>query len=398
MSHPNIAVIGAKWRDGAGGGATFEEDVLSALFAHPLEQKLVMYPASAKLKTAVKESGMSEQVTLVKAIKDPRLPGRLLRRAGRFVRRRRAPLPFAALAAAVGKAGAQCAWVLGGSVTPLDMPYVATIRGIQHRMQPWFPEYGSGGVWRERERLDEEYYRRAALVITGTAAGARELREAYGDCAGVVQVVPLPTPAFAIAAGMRPRGPRPTGVPPRYLFYPAAFAPHKNHVTAVQAVGALRSIAGAPHLVLTGADAGTMSHVMQEARALGIPDRVHSLGFVDRQRLIALYQHAEALLYPALSGPDNLPPLEAMALGCPVIAARVSGADEQIGDAGVLVDPLDALGFATAVRSLRYDPEARDAMVERGRLRARNWTSAQYVDTIISLINTRIGPIRALWP
>ena len=94
----------------------------------------------------------------------------------------------------------------------------------------------------------------------------------------------------------------------------------------------------APDIVFVGADKGTQKHVMAEAEALGVARRVHTLGFVDRERLVALYQHAEALIYPSLFGPDNLPPLEAMALGCPVIAARVDGADEQIGDAGILVD------------------------------------------------------------
>ena len=191
---------------------------------------------------------------------------------------------------------------------------------------------------------------------------------------------------------------RPDDVSGRYLLYPAQFWPHKNHVTAVRALSAMTLFDNAPELVCVGADKGTKDHVMKLAARMGVADRVHTLGFVDRDTLVGLYRNAEALLYPSLFGPDNLPPLEAMALGCPVIAARVSGAQEQLGDAAILVDPLDATGFATAVRTLRNDPVRRDTMIARGRARAEGWTAAQYASAVFALIDTQIAPVRALWP
>jgi glycosyltransferase involved in cell wall biosynthesis len=154
----------------------------------------------------------------------------------------------------------------------------------------------------------------------------------------------------------------------------------------------------APDLICVGADKGTKEHVLREARALGVGHRIHTPGFVDRNRLVTLYQHADALLYPALSGPDNLPPLEAMALGCPVIAANIPGAEEQLGKGAVLVDPFDIAGYAEAVRRLRDEPYWRDALVELGRERARSWTASQYVLSVLGLIQARIAPVRALWP
>ena len=102
-------------------------------------------------------------------------------------------------------------------------------------------------------------------------------------------------------------------------------------------------------------------------------------------------------MFPSLFGPDNLPPLEAMALGCPVIAARVHGAEEQLGAAALLVDPLDAEGFASGVRLLRDDPAERAAMIERGRIWASRWTAVDYASAVFALIDARIAPVRALW-
>lgn len=393
----SVAVVGAQWAKEAGGGSTFEEDVLSAAMANDSSHRLVVYPANSRMKEVIRNADAAERVALVKVIRDPRIPGRVFRRAKRMVLRRGKPLPFAALSDALRTAGAQCAWMLGGSIVPLDIPYVATIWDLQHRVQPWYPEVSSGGEWRERERLYAEFIQRASAIVVGTSAGAREIARAYGESAGGAHVIPFPTPSFALFAGSRPRLRRPPDLPPRYLFYPAQFWAHKNHITAVRVLDALRAMPDAPDLVLVGADKGTLAHVKREAEALGVARRLHIPGFVSRERLTALYQHADALLYPSLFGPDNLPPLEAMALGCPVIAARVDGAAEQFGDAVMLADPLNVRDYANAVRALRDEPLRADELVERGRERARRWTATEYASEVFSLIDTRIAPFRALW-
>ena len=393
-----IALVSTTWGKDASGGATFEEDVLRAALEMRTPHRLIVYPDTTFTRAIVAAADASSRVTFVKPMRKPRLPKRVLRRVGRVFRRRRPPLlPFAELSEALLKAGAQCAWMLGGSIIPLDMPYVATIWDLQHRLQPWFPETSSNGEWRERERLYSEFVRRAAAVVAGTSSGADEIRDAYGSPPGGVHVLPLPTPSFALSAKYG-SSLRPDDVPSRYLLYPAQFWAHKNHVTAVRALSAMTLFDHPPDLVCVGADRGTKEHVMRLASRMGVAERVHLLGFVDRDTLVGLYRNAEALLYPSLFGPDNLPPLEAMALGCPVIAARVSGAEEQLGDAALLVDPLDATGYAAAVRTLRHDPIRRDTLIARGRARAEGWTAAQYASAVFALIDAQIAPMRALWP
>ncbi|MFM6269445.1 MAG: glycosyltransferase, partial [Dolichospermum sp.] len=55
--------------------------------------------------------------------------------------------------------------------------------------------------------------------------------------------------------------------------------------------------------------------------------------------MTSLYINAFSLAFMSFFGPDNLPPLEAMALGCPVIASKVSGSEEQLGNNALLVNP-----------------------------------------------------------
>ena len=126
-------------------------------------------------------------------------------------------------------------------------------------------------------------------------------------------------------------------------------------------------------------------------------DQVHFLGFVPREDLVGLYRNALALTYPTFFGPENLPPLEAFGLGCPVIASRVRGADEQLGDAALLVDPTDVEGLAGAVWSLYQDQGLRKQLICRGRQRAARWTAEHFVQKVLAFIDG-FGRVRRCWP
>jgi glycosyltransferase involved in cell wall biosynthesis len=73
-----------------------------------------------------------------------------------------------------------------------------------------------------------------------------------------------------------------------------------------------------------------------------LPTGVEALGSVSRDELVSLYRRAAALVFPSLYEGFGLPPLEAMACGCPVAASAVASLPEVCGDAAVLFDPYEA--------------------------------------------------------
>jgi glycosyltransferase involved in cell wall biosynthesis len=87
--------------------------------------------------------------------------------------------------------------------------------------------------------------------------------------------------------------------------------------------------------------------------------------------------------------------MEAFGLGCPVIASAIPGATEQLGDAALLVEPLDAAGFADAVHRLE-DPALREQMIERGRRRATDASGDEYVRRVIEALDD-LGAVRRTW-
>ena len=290
-------------------------------------------------------------------------------------------------------------WFVGAEAIQVDIPYCAIVWDLQHRLQPWFPEVSANGQWNHREAFYSSFLRRAALIITGTTAGRGEVEKFYGVPAERIRILPHPTPRFALNAepvtdsGVLAR----YGLSPGYLLYPAQFWPHKNHANLLRAVAHLRDHEGLSfEVVLVGSDKGNEQHVRQLANHLGLDGQVHFLGFVALEDLVVLYQNAFALTYQSFFGPENLPPLEAFALGCPVIAANVAGAEEQLGDAAILVEPENVGQIAEAIRTLYNDPSLSDELVRRGRERAFARTADQFVRGVFSFLDD-FENIRHCW-
>ena len=149
-------------------------------------------------------------------------------------------------------------------------------------------------------------------------------------------------------------------------------------------------------VVLVGSDQGNLKYIQRLANDLELSSQIYFLGFVPKADLFLLYQNAFALIFPTYFGPDNLPPLEAFASGCPVIASNVAGADEQLGDAALLFDPKSPKQMALAIKSLYDNPELRQTLIQRGVERAAKWSGQDYVRGVFAILR-EFEPIRQCW-
>lgn len=296
--------------------------------------------------------------------------------------------------------GIEFTWSIGHyEHNAFDVPYMTTVFDLQHRLQPWFPEVSSEGLWQEREHFFSRYVGRAAYVITGTEEGRREIEDCYRIPSRRIRVLPLPTPGFCLAPPQVDvtQRVRALGITGRYLFYPAQFWPHKNHANLLEALRQLNAQETEPfQLALVGSDHGNLEYVRELARSLQVDQHVLFLGFVSQEDLVALYQGAFALVYTSLFGPDNLPPLEAFALGCPVVMSDYPGAREQLGEAPYYAGATHPGELVAAVRELERDPQERERRVAMGRARARSWTAPDYVRGIFAILD-EFASIRRCW-
>jgi glycosyltransferase involved in cell wall biosynthesis len=121
---------------------------------------------------------------------------------------------------------------------------------------------------------------------------------------------------------------------------------------------------------------------------LGLGDFVFSVGVVTSEKLLVIYKAAAALVYPSSYEGFGLPPLEAMAAGCPVICANVSSLPEVVGDSGLLVNADSVVDLARAMREILEEGVRRRLIVSGfKRVDAFSWnkTAVLHADVYNSL-------------
>jgi glycosyltransferase involved in cell wall biosynthesis len=232
-----------------------------------------------------------------------------------------------------------------------EAPTVVTLHDVQHRDLPDF--FGPARRSFRRIAYDRAAKAAEAVVVTSEFVRRRALDALELD-ATRVHVVP-----HAIDHGVFGPGDE---EPEPYVLYPARPWPHKNHARLFEAFAALRQTRPQLRLVLTGGG---------HERLGPLPEGVESLGTVSAGALASLYRRAACLVFPSLYEGFGLPPLEAMACGCPVAASRAGAIPEVCGDAAVYFDPMDVEAMAAAM--LEADGR-RDALRAKGFTRAAQFT------------------------
>jgi hypothetical protein len=112
------------------------------------------------------------------------------------------------------------------------------------------------------------------------------------------------------------------------------------------------------------------------AGRLGIAGQVRLLGQVDDRDLSALYSAAICFVYPSLYEGFGLQLCEAMAAGCPVLAARATSLPEILGDGGATFTLGDTAELVALLRSMATDDSRRAMLGSAGRSRAQHFTWA----------------------
>jgi glycosyltransferase involved in cell wall biosynthesis len=162
-----------------------------------------------------------------------------------------------------------------------------------------------------------------------------------------------------------------------------SIAKHKNvEIVLKQAAGL--DEAGID-IVLVGAASTIFSTSLS---AVSRPN-VHRVGYVSDDELAALYGRALCLVFPSKTEGFGIPPLEAMARGCPVIVSNIPSLLEVGGDAAVYVDPADGDGWRQTIIGLSGNEGLRATMSELGCKRSAlfSWkrSAKLYLDEISRL-------------
>lgn len=245
----------------------------------------------------------------------------------------------------------------------LNIKIIVPVHDLMHRYERKFPEVAS--EYESRETLFSSNARYAWCILTDSEIGKRQFVESYARYMRGKNsyVVKLP---FVVGEHIVEGAEEYIDVPAKYVFYPAQFWKHKNHLNLIKAIELLVKDIPDVRLLLVGSERNSRREMEQYIASHGLTDNILIKGFVSDGNVIYLYKHATAMIMPSYFGPTNIPPLEAMMLGCPVAVSNKYAMPEQVGDAGLLFDPDSPKEIAECIRKLWENEELRQDMIKKG--------------------------------
>lgn len=228
----------------------------------------------------------------------------------------------------------------------VDFPFVATNWDIGHWSTFAFPELVSSGEYAKRAAFYREILPQALFVFAESEAGKQELLKFTNISEEKIKVVPI----FAgncvdekVNVEKQDELLKQYGLEKyKYFFYPAQFWAHKNHTNLIKAFAEIHKTHPEYKLILTGADKGNKAYIQLLVEELELTNEVVFAGFVENAVVNTFFANTVALCMASCFGPTNMPPIEAMHIGCPVICSDLAGHREQLGDAALYFHPQDA--------------------------------------------------------
>jgi len=282
-------------------------------------------------------------------------------------------------------------------VSPLTRcPFVVTIHDCIHlRFPQYLPNQMAGHYARTMMRMSAH---RSKRILTVSQASKQDIVHYLGVPPEKVEVIynaldeRLATPPTeADMARVRER----YQLAAPFILYTGNIKPHKNIDRLIEAYAIMRrkGVVDAKLLII-GDDISKYPNLRRLIHRHQLHPHVRFFGFVSDDMLAILYRLATVFVFPSLYEGFGLPPLEAMAGGAPVITSNVSSLPEVVGDAAVLIDPLDASALADAMARVIGDSALRAELVRRGHERVKAFSWERSVTRIRDVYDELAGPPR----
>lgn len=230
-------------------------------------------------------------------------------------------------------------------------------------------------------RFQPSLARRADAIVVDTQAARADVADGIGVDPDKIHVVGVGIDESFFSIVREPSD-------PPFVLSVGTVERRKDLITAVEAVARIPDL----RLVSVGPLTPYADEVRATAARLGVSDRIELRGYVDDATLRELYSRAAALAFPSRYEGFGLPPLQALACGLPVVAARIPVTQEVLGDCAAYVEPGDFSGFTTALKSVKCSPDA--GLVDAGRRRAQTLTWSSVADRIVNTYYAALAQAR----
>jgi glycosyltransferase involved in cell wall biosynthesis len=257
-----------------------------------------------------------------------------------------------------------------------------------HDLSPFDPRSAEWLGWRFRARVRASINysaRTAAAIVVPSAFTKRGLIERYDLDPELIAIAPA-----AVDLDLAAMLDRPTrGELPRVIAV-GNVLPRKNLTTLGAAIARLRAAGSPVGLRIVGTVATEGRPIERELRGM-LGDAVSFTGYVSTAQLATEYAAADVLAFPSLFEGFGIPAIEAMQAGVPVVVSDTGSLPEAVGDAGLVLPPMDVEAWTVALDTVLHDDARRDELIARGHVRARSLSWTASATTVLETLQRAAG-------
>lgn len=276
-----------------------------------------------------------------------------------------------------------------------NLPYILVIHDLQHlHLKKFFTRL---------ERIERWLYyaipaRNATAILCDSEFTRKDISSYYGVPIDKVKIMPLHIPEYIanweIDVHRLTKVKNKYNLPDKFIFYPAQFWHHKNHINLIKAVQKVREKYGTKiNIILSGSKKQNFENSMNEIKHLELEKQIQYIGFVENEDMPYVYKSSTSLVYASLFDPNGIPIYEAFFMGCPVTSSNVCALPEQVGDAGLMFDPTNVNDMADKLYTIWTNKKLREELIQKGFNRLNDLSTENYAQKWIDLINESLDDI-----
>lgn len=274
------------------------------------------------------------------------------------------------------------------SLSIINIPYIFTLFDLGHLQSMQFPEVANNRLFEKRENLYSKSLKKAYKIVVDSNFNKELVSNKYNLEISRVEVLKYLPNIRVIKSDENIDVKNKYNLKNDYIFYPAQFWAHKNHIYILKAIKILRDKKNIDvDVIFSGSDKGNLSYLMKFAKAIKVDDLIHYIGFVPNEEIPSLYKQSLALVMPTYLGPTNIPPLEAFAYQTPVCYSDMPSFREQVGDAAFFMDLKNPNSLAEILDLLKNNKTLKNDKILKGEQILNNWNEEDFYKKLLKIFN-----------
>ena len=278
-----------------------------------------------------------------------------------------------------------------------NIPYIFTLWDLGHLDILEFPEISYDGKFDIREFTNTRSLKKSYKVIVDSEWGKQNVIKKYNLDEKRIEVFKFLPNIKINKTETTVRIKEKYKLKNDFIFYPANFWAHKNHMYILKAIKILRE---KKHIdidvIFSGSDQGNLEYILNKAKEFKINDLIHYIGFVPNEEMPSLYKQSLSLVMPTYLGPTNVPPLEAFAYETPVCYSDMPFFREQVGDSVFFMDLRDPSSLVKNILTIQNDKQIVEEKKEKGLQVLKNWNEEDFYKKLLNIFS-EYKYVRELW-